>query len=219
MGNDTFNFIVLEGADNVGKTTAVQYINDYYHSLGYEVINYRLPGGTPVGEIIRERIWKDNDVVLNDNQDTSILLMLACLSEIYADMRSKKNNNSGKIVFVLDRWMISMLTYHPDNNLFDENRICNHYFWEFNWITPSKVILLERDPELSIANYDLNDKQEKQFLLENSTLKHKTKFKQLFDDIAIGKRLDSEFINIQNNGNLKDLRECIFSSLDGEKNG
>lgn len=219
MGNDTFNFIVLEGADNVGKTTAVQYINDYYHSLGYEVINYRLPGGTLVGEIIRKRIWKDNDVVLNDNQDTSILLMLACLSEIYADMRSKKNNNNGKIVFVLDRWMISMLTYHPDNNLFDENRICNHYFWEFNWIKPSKVILLERDPELSIANYDLNDKQEKQFLLEDSTLKHKTKFKQLFDDIAIGKRLDSEFINIQNNGNLKDLRECIFSSLDGEKNG
>lgn len=219
MGNDTFNFIVLEGADNVGKTTAVQYINDYYHSLGYEVINYRLPGGTPVGEIIRERIWKDNDVVLNDNQDTSILLMLACLSEIYADMRSKKNNNSGKIVFVLDRWMISMLTYHPDNNLFDENRICNHYFWEFNWITPSKVILLERDPELSEANYDVNDKQEKQFLLENSITKHKIKFKQLFDYIAIDKRLDSEFINIQNNGSLSDLRECIFSSLGGEKNG
>ena len=219
MGNDTFNFIVLEGADNVGKTTAVQYINDYYHSLGYEVINYRLPGGTPVGEIIRERIWKDNDVVLNDNQDTSILLMLACLSEIYADMRSKKNNNNGKIVFVLDRWMISMLTYHPDNNLFDENRICNHYFWEFNWIKPSKVILLERDPELSEANYDVNDKQEKQFLLENSITKHKIKFKQLFDYIAIDKRLDSEFINIQNNGSLSDLRECIFSSLGGEKNG
>ena len=219
MGNDTFNFIVLEGADNVGKTTAVQYINDYYHSLGYEVINYRLPGGTPVGEIIRERIWKDNDVVLNDNQDTSILLMLACLSEIYADMRSKKNNNNGKIVFVLDRWMISMLTYHPDNNLFDENRICNHYFWEFNWIKPSKVILLERDPELSEANYDVNDKQEKQFLLENSITKHKIKFKQLFDYIAIDKRLDSEFINIQNNGSLSDLRECIFSSLDGEENG
>ena len=60
MSNNTFNFIVLEGTDNVGKTTAVRYINDYYHSLGYEVINYRLPGGTPVGEIIRERIWKDN---------------------------------------------------------------------------------------------------------------------------------------------------------------
>lgn len=219
MGNDTFNFIVLEGADNVGKTTAVQYINDYYHSLGYEVINYRLPGGTPVGEIIRERIWKDNDVVLNDNQDTSILLMLACLSEIYADMRSKKNNNSGKIVFVLDRWMISMLTYHPDNNLFDENRICNHYFWEFNWITPSKVILLERDPELSIANYDLNDKQEKQFLLEDSITKHKKKFKNLFEYLKNTQSLTTALYNIQNSGSLDDLKKCIFNILDGEENG
>ena len=219
MGNDTINFIVLEGADNVGNTTAVQYINDYYHSLGYEVINYRLPGGTPVGEIIRERIWKDNDVVLNDNQDTSILLMLACLSEIYADMRSKKNNNNGKIVFVLDRWMISMLTYHPDNNLFDENRICNHYFWKFNWIKPSKVILLERDPELSEANYDVNDKQEKQFLLEDSITKHKKKFKNLFEYLKNTQSLTTELYNIQNSRSLDDLKKCIFNILDGEENG
>lgn len=219
MGNNTFNFIVLEGTDNVGKTTAVQYINEYYRSLGYVVINYRLPGGTPVGEIIRERIWKDIDVELKDKEDTSIMLMLACLSEIYADIRSKKDYNYGKIVFVLDRWMISMLTYHPDNNLFDENRICNHYFWEFNWITPSKVILLERDPELSIANYDLNDKQEKQFLLEDSITKHKKKFKNLFEYLESAQSLSTELYNIQNNGSLDDLKKCIFNILDGEENG
>ncbi len=219
MSDNTFNFIVLEGADNVGKTTAVQYINEYYRSLGYEVINYRLPGGTPVGEIIRERIWKDNDVVLNDNQDTSILLMLACLSEIYADMRNNKNNNNGKVVFILDRWMISMLTYHPDNNLLEEYRIRDHYFWEFNWITPSKVILLERDSELSIANYDLNDKQEKQFLLEDSITKHKKKFKNLFEYLESAQSLTTELYNIQNSGSLHDLKKCIFNALDGEENG
>ena len=219
MGNNTFNFIVLEGTDNVGKTTAVQYINEYYRSLGYVVINYRLPGGTPVGEIIRERIWKDIDVELKDKEDTSIMLMLACLSEIYADIRSKKDYNYGKIVFVLDRWMISMLTYHPDNNLLEEYRICDHYFWEFNWITPSKVILLERDPELSIANYDLNDKQEKQFLLEDSITKHKKKFKNLFEYLESAQSLSTELYNIQNNGSLDDLKKCIFNILDGEENG
>ena len=219
MGNNTFNFIVLEGTDNVGKTTAVQYINEYYRSLGYVVINYRLPGGTPVGEIIRERIWKDIDVELKDKEDTSIMLMLACLSEIYADIRSKKDYNYGKIVFVLDRWMISMLTYHPDNNLLEEYRICDHYFWEFNWITPSKVILLERDPELSIANYDLNDKQEKQFLLEDSITKHKKKFKNLFEYLESAQSLSTELYNIQNSGSLDDLKKCIFNILDGEENG
>jgi thymidylate kinase len=112
-----------------------------------------------------------------------------------------------------------MLTYHPDNNLFDENRICNHYFWEFNWITPSKVILLERDPELSIANYDLNDKQEKQFLLEDSITKHKKKFKNLFEYLKNTQSLTTALYNIQNSRSLDDLKKCIFNILDGEENG
>ena len=135
------------------------------------------------------------------------------------NFRNNKNNNNGKVVFILDRWMISMLTYHPDNNLFEEYKIKDHYFWEFNWITPSKVILLERDPELSIANYDLNDKQEKQFLLEDSITKHKKKFKNLFEYLESAQSLTTELYNIQNSGSLDDLKKCIFSALDGEGNG
>ena len=104
-------------------------------------------------------------------------------------------------------------------SLFDEYKIKDHYFWEFNWITPSKVILLERDSELSIANYDLNDKQEKQFLLEDSITKHKKKFKNLFEYLESAQSLSTELYNIQNSGSLDDLKKCIFNILDGEENG
>lgn len=47
-------FITLEGIEGVGKTTNLQYIRRRLETAGREVVVTREPGGTPLGESIRE---------------------------------------------------------------------------------------------------------------------------------------------------------------------
>lgn len=47
-------FITIEGADGAGKSTFIPVIKDYLESLGHEVVLTREPGGTPLGEKLRD---------------------------------------------------------------------------------------------------------------------------------------------------------------------
>ncbi|NLI12574.1 dTMP kinase [Pelotomaculum propionicicum] len=47
-------FIVFEGIDGSGKTTQLNLLADDLRSRGFAVLNTREPGGTRVGELIRE---------------------------------------------------------------------------------------------------------------------------------------------------------------------
>ena len=53
-------FIVLEGPDGAGKSTVSDMIAQYLQLKGHEIEFTREPGGTPIGEKIRE-IVLDND--------------------------------------------------------------------------------------------------------------------------------------------------------------
>ena len=49
-------FIVFEGIEKVGKTTNIKFVYDYLIKLGYKVLLTREPGGTLLGENIRNII-------------------------------------------------------------------------------------------------------------------------------------------------------------------
>ena len=49
-------FITLEGTDGSGKTTQINRLKEYFSEKGYRVVCTREPGGTPIGEKIREII-------------------------------------------------------------------------------------------------------------------------------------------------------------------
>jgi dTMP kinase len=49
-------FISFEGPDGSGKTTQAALLADWLHERGEEVLTTREPGGTPLGEAIRELV-------------------------------------------------------------------------------------------------------------------------------------------------------------------
>ena len=53
-GTPRGRFITLEGVDGAGKSTHVQWLLDHLQSLGLQVVATREPGGTPLGEKLRE---------------------------------------------------------------------------------------------------------------------------------------------------------------------
>jgi len=54
-------FITVEGIEGVGKSTICQTINQYFHQHKLPSLLTREPGGTPVGEAVRQVILKDYD--------------------------------------------------------------------------------------------------------------------------------------------------------------
>ena len=69
-------FITLEGVDGAGKSTHVQWLHDTLDAMGKPVLSTREPGGTPLGERLR-------DMVLHEPMrlETETLIMFAARCE------------------------------------------------------------------------------------------------------------------------------------------
>ena len=69
-------FISFEGIDGAGKSTHVQWLAEVLRAHRQIVITTREPGGTPLGETLRQ-------LLLNDamSADTELLLMFAARAE------------------------------------------------------------------------------------------------------------------------------------------
>ena len=69
-------FITLEGIDGAGKSTHVAWIRDTLTGRGNRVVATREPGGTPLGERLRELLLREAMT-----HDTEALLMFAARRE------------------------------------------------------------------------------------------------------------------------------------------
>jgi len=75
----TPRFITFEGGEGVGKTTQIQRLKEYLVSLDCEVLITREPGGTKIGEAIRQILL--DKTLPGMHQDTELLLMFAARAE------------------------------------------------------------------------------------------------------------------------------------------
>lgn len=68
-------FISIEGIEGAGKSTQLTFIADYLRDKGIDVLVTREPGGTELGEQIRELLLTPRDEKMVD--DAELLLMFA----------------------------------------------------------------------------------------------------------------------------------------------
>lgn len=69
-------FITLEGVDGAGKSSHVEWLAEHFRVLGRNVVLTREPGGTPLGERLREIVLH-----LPMHPDTETLIMFAARRE------------------------------------------------------------------------------------------------------------------------------------------
>lgn len=72
-------FITLEGSEGSGKSTNLAYIHQQLQQSGIDVVLTREPGGTPLGEQIRELLLDHKQSAMSS--DTELLLMFAARSQ------------------------------------------------------------------------------------------------------------------------------------------
>lgn len=100
-------FIALEGPDGSGKSTIAKLLGDYLEKRNIPYITTREPGGTKIGENIRELILDKENTNMSD--ETEALLYAASRSQ-HLDEKIVPALKEGKVV-LCDRFVLSSLAY------------------------------------------------------------------------------------------------------------
>ena len=136
-------FVTLEGIDRSGKTTQARMLCE---SLGDDCLPVREPGGTPVGERVRE-LLKDSAFVIGPEAEA--LLFAAARAELVSNV-IRPALAEGRVV-VSDRFLDSSLAYqgHARGLGVEEVERINRF--ATGGLTPDLTILLSIDPANAAA--------------------------------------------------------------------
>lgn len=100
-------FIVMEGPDGSGKTTQINLLKEYLEEAGYECLITREPGGTVIGEEIRQLILNPEHKEMSPV--TEMLLYAASRAQLEHEVIGPALEE-GKIV-ISDRFVDSSIVY------------------------------------------------------------------------------------------------------------
>lgn len=147
-------FITLEGGDGAGKTTHLMRLAEKLRELGKEVLIIREPGGTSIGEKIR-------DILLdNENEEmasrTELLLYEAARAQIVSE-KIRPALEEGKIV-LCDRFFDSTIAYQGYARGLNVDEIKNINLFATDGLVPNRTIVIFTDTvENSIYRATKND--------------------------------------------------------------
>uniref|UniRef100_A0A4W5LMM5 dTMP kinase n=1 Tax=Hucho hucho TaxID=62062 RepID=A0A4W5LMM5_9TELE len=131
-------FITLEGLDGAGKTTHLTFIRNWLAAANIETVYTREPGGTPLGEKLREILL---DVDTDATLDTETLLMFASRQELLSSI-IRPALAMGRWV-VSDRFTDATFAYQGGGRGVPAKRISQLEEWVQQGLQPDLTILLD----------------------------------------------------------------------------
>ena len=132
-------FITVEGGEGAGKSTNLDFIHQYLLQAGKKVVMTREPGGTPVGEKIRELLLDKQQTSLSDNAE--LLLMFAARAQ-HLEQVILPALQAGSWV-LCDRFTDATYAYQGGGRGIDNARIATIENWVQGEIRPDLTVLLD----------------------------------------------------------------------------
>ena len=148
-------FISIEGPDGSGKSTQIENIKQFFCDKGIDIVFTREPGGTAIGERIREIILDKNCSEMD--YMTEAMLYAAARSQHVAQV-IRPSLEEGKIV-ICDRFVDSSIAYQGyGRKLGDAVAIINDF--AIGKCLPDVTFLMKLDPRIGRRRIDA-DKQDR----------------------------------------------------------
>jgi dTMP kinase len=136
-------FITFEGTDGSGKTTQIELLTEYLKDKDYQVVNTIEPGGTGLGDKIRNILLDRKNAGMSPRAET--LLFQASRAELVSKVISPALD-SGKIV-ICDRFYDSTIVYQGMARGLGTEEIVNMSLWATGGLEPDITFLLSIDRE------------------------------------------------------------------------
>ena len=164
-------FITLEGVDGAGKTTHIEFIKNYLSNLNINYVMTREPGGTGLGEKLR-------DILLHDemNPQTETMLMFAARNE-HIDKVIRPNLINGAVV-ISDRFTDATYAYQAGGKGVKDEKIDILKKWVQEDLRPDLTFLFDLSVEVSIERLNKTRKLDK-FEREDKSFHKKIREKYL----------------------------------------
>jgi dTMP kinase len=140
-------FITLEGGEGAGKSTQLAYIRQRLEESGVTLHVTREPGGTPLGERIRELLLDHRQTGMAS--DTELLLMFAARAQHLAE-RIRPALAAGEWV-LCDRFTDATYAYQGGGRGIDPQRISVLEKWVQGTLRPDLTLLLDLPVAVGMA--------------------------------------------------------------------
>ena len=132
-------FITLEGIEGVGKTTNREYIRDLLLKTGKPCIETREPGGTPLGEALREMLLEHNHEGMS--ADAELLMMFAARAEHLHKVILPALNEGTNVL--CDRFTEATYAYQGGGRELDMEKIADLENWVQGELRPDLTVILD----------------------------------------------------------------------------
>ena len=175
--NSPGRFITLEGGEGAGKSSQIQVVKDYLEARGIDVVVTREPGGTPVGQEIR------NLLVSGDKDKWSPLsetLLILADRAAHLERVIRPALADGKYV-VCDRFFDSTRAYQGIAGGLGLEVIHNLQQPVLGTTLPDVTLLLDIDPEKGLSRAQ---KRGGDLRFESKTLAYHQTLRQAFLDFV-----------------------------------
>ena len=136
-------FKVLDGPDGCGKSTQTLMLYEWLKGRGVEVVTFRDPGGTVVGEKIRKILLNPEHAEMCVRAE--LLLYMASRAQLWAE-KIAPALEAEKCV-VLDRWVTSTCAYQGFAGGFGAARVVEIAEAALERVWPDLAIVLDVDGE------------------------------------------------------------------------
>ena len=136
-------FIVIDGPDGCGKTTQAKALAQWLREQGVPTELFRDPGGTTIGEKIRQILLDSENTAMNTR--TEVLLYMAARAQLWTERMAPVLKEDKCIV--LDRWLSSTCAYQGHAGGFGMDRVIDIAQDCLKKVWPDLTIVLDVDLE------------------------------------------------------------------------
>ena len=197
-------FISIEGPDGSGKSTQIENIKKYFSDKNIDIFFTREPGGTKIGERIRDILLDNNCTEMCDM--TEAMLFAASRAQHVSEV-IKPNILKGNIV-VCDRFVDSSLAYQGyARGLGEPVTVINKYAVD-NYM-PDLTILLKLEPEEGLKRMVKRGKLDR--LDSEKASLHEKVFKGYLDLLD---KYPDRIYGIDASKSIDEIKEEIYRKLD-----
>lgn len=139
-------FITFEGIDGAGKSTQIAWAADFLRGLGLRLVQTREPGGTPVGEKIRELVLGARSAI---DAETETLLVFAARRQHIAEVIEPALQRGDCVL--CDRFTDATFAYQGGGSGVDKGKLASLEQWVQGSLQPDLTVLFDVSAEVGQA--------------------------------------------------------------------
>lgn len=140
-------FISFEGIDGCGKSTLMDHLSQWLNKAGIPYIQTREPGGTRIGEKIRDLLLDPSSAELSSRAE--VLLYSASRAQLTDEVILPAIKKGTWVL--TDRFVDATFAYQGFGRGFDLDRLRAIQEWTTKGLWPDRTVLLDCDIEVALG--------------------------------------------------------------------